>query len=156
MLWNSDEGDANLKVTGRTSKNAANFAAYINAGYDAVKAVYPKAKVIVHVDKGQNLGATIPGSTISLKENGAKVGCHRYCRFIQTRLPTNLAAGYADELSLLTSRLFLPSMATAMSSSLKSVWWWGSDQAAPLMKKMVDGCKAISTCEGIFYWEPEV
>lgn len=34
--------------------------------------------------------------------------------------------------------------------------WWGSDQAAPLMKKMVDGCKKISTCEGIFYWEPEV
>ena len=34
--------------------------------------------------------------------------------------------------------------------------WWGSDQAAPMMKKMVDGCKAISTCEGIFYWEPEV
>ena len=21
---------------------------------------------------------------------------------------------------------------------------------------MVDGCKAIPTCEGIFYWEPEV
>ena len=25
----------------RASKNAANFAAYVNAGYEAVKAVYP-------------------------------------------------------------------------------------------------------------------
>ena len=44
--------------TGRASKNMANFAAYINAGYDAVKAVYPEAKVIVHLDKGNNLGIT--------------------------------------------------------------------------------------------------
>ena len=51
MLFNSDEA-----VTGQVSKNAANFAAYINAGYDAVKAVYPQAKVIVHVDEGHNLG----------------------------------------------------------------------------------------------------
>jgi arabinogalactan endo-1,4-beta-galactosidase len=51
MLFNSDEA-----VTGQVSKNAANFAAYVNAGYDAVKAVYPQAKVIVHVDEGNNLG----------------------------------------------------------------------------------------------------
>ena len=38
MLWNSDEA-----VTAQVSKNAANFAAYINAGYDAVKEVYPNA-----------------------------------------------------------------------------------------------------------------
>ena len=33
---------------------------------------------------------------------------------------------------------------------------WNSDQAEPMMKKMVEGCKAITTCEGVFYWEPEV
>ena len=51
MLFSSDEA-----VTGKASKNAANFAAYVNAGYDAVKEVYPQAKVIVHVDEGNNLG----------------------------------------------------------------------------------------------------
>ena len=51
MLFSSDEA-----VTGKASKNAANFAAYVNAGYDAVKAVYPQAKVVVHVDEGNNLG----------------------------------------------------------------------------------------------------
>ncbi len=33
---------------------------------------------------------------------------------------------------------------------------WNSENAAPFLKKMVDGCKAISTCEGVFYWELEV
>ena len=51
MLFNGDEA-----CNRSASKNAANFAAYINAGYDAVKAVYPQAKVIVHVDEGNNLG----------------------------------------------------------------------------------------------------
>ena len=30
-----------------------------------------------------------------------------------------------------------------------------SQQAAAMMKKMVDGCKAKPECLGIFYWEPE-
>ena len=34
------KNSASEAVTGQVSKNAANFAAYINAGYDAVKAVY--------------------------------------------------------------------------------------------------------------------
>lgn len=51
MLWN----DQDVSVTGRCSKNAANFAAYVNAGYDAVKDVYPSAKVIVHIDEGNTL-----------------------------------------------------------------------------------------------------
>lgn len=34
--------------------NAGEFPRYLNAGYDAVKAVYPDAQVIVHLDKGQD------------------------------------------------------------------------------------------------------
>lgn len=32
---------------------------------------------------------------------------------------------------------------------------WNSENAAPFLKKMVDGCKIISACDGVFYWEPE-
>ena len=32
---------------------------------------------------------------------------------------------------------------------------WDSENAAAMMKKMVDGCKANASCLGIFYWEPE-
>lgn len=35
---------------------SGNFTKLVNAGYDAVKEVYPDAKVIVHTDKGNDLG----------------------------------------------------------------------------------------------------
>jgi len=44
MLWED----------GRASTNMANYAALTNSGYNAVKAVFPKAKVIVHLDNGYN------------------------------------------------------------------------------------------------------
>ena len=40
---------------GSASSNMENYAELSDAGYDAVKAVYPDAKVIVHVDKGDYL-----------------------------------------------------------------------------------------------------
>ncbi len=151
MLWNDAEGDAALKVTGRASKNMANFAAYINAGYDAVKAVYPEAKVIVHLDKGNNLGQ-YTWMFDGLKQKGAKwdvIGMSLYPDWITDQT-------WEKYLMLVsaTSRPF-PVNTTAMSSSQRSVWSGDSENAAPFLKKMVDGCKAISTCEGVFYWEPE-
>ena len=41
---------------GRTSEQDTNLARLINAGYDAVKAVDPQTRVIVHVDRGDNNG----------------------------------------------------------------------------------------------------
>ena len=35
-------------------QNANEFPRYFNAGYEAAKAVYPKAEVIAHLDKGEN------------------------------------------------------------------------------------------------------
>jgi len=42
MLWND----------GRASTSMANFASLITSGYNAVKAVFPSAKVIVHISNG--------------------------------------------------------------------------------------------------------
>ena len=71
MLWNDADGADALAVTGRASKNMANFAAYVNAGYNAVKAVYPDAKVIVHLDKGNKL-SQYTWMFDGLKQHGAK------------------------------------------------------------------------------------
>lgn len=109
MLFNSDEA-----VTGQVSKNAANFAAYINAGYDAVKEVYPNAKVIVHVDKGQDLGG-LTWLYDNLKEM-VESGMSSDCLFIRKMITGRVMQRVVS----LTSRLFLPCMART-SSSLKSV-----------------------------------
>ena len=144
MLFNSDEA-----VTGQVSKNAANFAAYVNAGYDAVKAVYPQAKVVVHVDEGNNLGryTWLFGE---LKKKGGKWDIIGMSLYPEDNNWQDLTTNCLNNIKTLSEQYNCNVIVSEIGM------WWGSDQAAPMMKKMVDGCKAITTCEGIFYWEPEV
>lgn len=149
MLWNDEAGDAALKVTGRASKNMANFVAYINAGYDAVKAIYPEAKVIVHLDKGNNL-SQYTWMFDGLKQNGAKWDVIGMSLYPEDSNWTELTDNCLANIQTLSDKYNCDVVISEIGMN------WDSDQAAPMMKKMVDGCKAISTCEGIFYWEPEV
>lgn len=61
MLW----------LEGRASTSMASFAQLVNAGYDAVKAVFPSAKVIVHVSNGWDNGL-FRWLFDGLKNNGGK------------------------------------------------------------------------------------
>ena len=56
---------------GRASTNMANFAQLVNAGYDAVKAVFASAKVIVHVSNGWD-NSLFRWMFDGLKNNGGK------------------------------------------------------------------------------------
>jgi arabinogalactan endo-1,4-beta-galactosidase len=50
----NETNDGMLWPEGKASVNMNNFAQLVNAGYDAVKSVFPSAKVIVHVSNGWN------------------------------------------------------------------------------------------------------
>ncbi len=50
----NETNDGMLWPEGRASTNMNNFARLINASYDAVKSVFPSAKVIVHISNGYN------------------------------------------------------------------------------------------------------
>ena len=145
MLWN----DADDQVTGRCSKNASNFSAYINAGYDAVKAVYPQAKVIVHIDEGNNLGR-YTWIFDKLKNHGGKWDVIGMSLYPEDNNWTELTDNCLANIKTLSQKYNCDVIISEIGMA------WDSEQAAPMMKKMVDGCKAISACEGIFYWEPEV
>lgn len=147
MLWNDDD----VTVTGRASKNMANFAAYVTAGYDAVKTVYPNAKVIVHLDKGNNLGR-YTSIFDGLKNNGGKwdvIGMSLYPDWVTDQTWEQVAENCLNNISTLSARYGCD----VILSEVGMVW--NSENAAPFLKKVVDGCKAISACEGVFYWEPE-
>ena len=145
MLWNDDD----VNVTGRCSKNASNFSAYITAGYDAVKAVYPQAKVIVHIDEGNNLGR-YTWIFDELKNHGGKWDVIGMSLYPEDDNWTELTDNCLANIKTLSDKYNCDVVISEIGMN------WNSNQAAPMMKKMVDGCKAISTCEGIFYWEPEV
>ena len=48
----NETNDGMLWETGRASKDMATFAAMINAGYKAIKDIFPASKVIVHISNG--------------------------------------------------------------------------------------------------------
>ncbi len=157
MLWGKNTGTVtspkydkeDAAVSGRCSKNPSNFAAYVNAGYDAVKAVYPKAKVVVHVDEGQTL-SRYTWLFGQLKNKGGKwdvIGMSLY--------PDDSTwQTYANNCLANITSLSKTYGCNVVISEIGMQY--DSSYASTFMKKMVDGCKAISTCEGIFYWEPEV
>lgn len=67
----NETNDGLLWPEGKASTNMANYAAFIAAGYDAVKAVFPSAKVIVHLSNGWD-NALFRWNLDGLKNNGAK------------------------------------------------------------------------------------
>lgn len=67
----NETNDGMLWPEGRASTNMANYAQLINAGYDAVKAVFSSAKVIVHLSNGWDNGL-FRWSFDNLKANGGK------------------------------------------------------------------------------------
>jgi arabinogalactan endo-1,4-beta-galactosidase len=67
----NETNDGLLWEDGRASSNMRNYALLINAGYDAVKAVSPATKVIVHVSNGWDNGL-FRWNFDGLKNNGGK------------------------------------------------------------------------------------
>lgn len=52
----NETNDGMLWETGRASRDMSAFASMVNAGHDAVKEVFPSAKVIVHISNGFDNG----------------------------------------------------------------------------------------------------
>lgn len=67
----NETNDGLLWPEGKASTNMANYAQFITAGYDAVKAVFPEAKVIVHLSNGWD-NALFRWNLDGLKAAGAK------------------------------------------------------------------------------------
>lgn len=67
----NETNDGMLWPEGKASTNMANYAQFITAGYDAVKTVFPSAKVIVHLSNGWD-NVLFRWSFDGLKNNGGK------------------------------------------------------------------------------------
>lgn len=67
----NETGNGMLWPYGKADSNPAGYAKLVNAGYDAVKSVCPDAKVIIHLQNGQDSGLFTWLFDI-LKKNGAR------------------------------------------------------------------------------------
>lgn len=141
MLWDEGKAESNMK----------NYAELNNAGYDAVKGVFPNAKVIVHLQSGDN-NSMYRWLFDGLKANRGKwdvIGMSLYpskenWKQMNTACINNmndLIARYSSEVVL--CEVGMP--------------WDDAETAKSFLTDLITRSKAIANnkCLGIFYWEPQ-
>ncbi len=147
----NETNDGMLWPDGKASVNMANFAALVNAGYNAVKAVNDSIKVIVHISNGYN-NELFRWVFDGLKANGAHwdiVGMSLY--------PTNTNwQSYNDSC--------LVNMNDMISRYGKQVMicevGMPANQASicqSFLTDLIQKTKSVTNHNalGVFYWEPE-
>lgn len=144
MLW--PEGKASTSSTGMNS-----FAQMVNAGYDAVKSVFPTAKVIVHVSNGWN------NSLFRWMFDGLQVNGAKYDVIGMSLYPT--AANWAT-----VNTQCLANMNDMVSRYNKEVMvvevgmpWDSSDACKSFLSDLITKTLSVAGGKGlgVLYWEPQ-
>lgn len=144
--------------TGKVSNGGAfNFATLANAGYDAVKSVYPDALVIIHHSNAQSLGENQWFFNL-IDAAGCKfdmMGFSLYPSYWDDSIK-----GYPDWTPYCSSALStFQTMHTSYDKPVMLVEF-GMPASEPAkakaaMQYLLDGVKTCDWFKGIFYWEPE-
>ena len=147
----NETNDGMLWPEGRASTNMSNFATLISAGYDAVKNVFPSAKVIVHISNG------FDNKLFRWMFDGLTANAAKYDIIGMSMYPT--AANWATYNSQC-----LTNMNDMVSRYNKQVMvveagmsWTDSTTCNAFLTDLIAKTKAVSGKSGlgVMYWEPE-
>ncbi len=147
----NETNDGMLWPEGRASTNMANFAQLINAGYDAVKAVFSSAKVIVHISNG-NDNALFRWMFDGLKANGAKydvIGMSLY--------PTVINWANTNALCLMNMNDMVARYGKEVMVVEVGMSWTNAVECNAFITDLIAKTKSVSSGKGIglLYWEPQ-
>jgi arabinogalactan endo-1,4-beta-galactosidase len=147
----NETGNGMLWDDGKASTSMAQYAALNNAGYDAVKSVFPNAKVIVHVQNGQT-NSTFRWLFDGLKNNGGKwdvIGMSLYPTAETWQDFNNKCINNINDMII---RYGSETMICETGMP-----WDDAATAKLFLTDLITRTKAISNnkCLGVFYWEPQ-
>ena len=133
---------------GKIADNA-NYAELTNAGYDAVKAIFPDSKVIVHIDSGDNLGLYTYVFDY-LKAHGGKYDMIGMSLYPSADNWQQIVNSCVSNISSLYQTYQKPVMVCeiGMDYDLAAI-------CRQAITSLMEKGQATSHLEGIFYWEPE-
>lgn len=128
--------------------NGDNFTQMVNAGYDAVKAVFPDALVIVHLDSGDQLGLYTRVFDKLAAEGGKydMIGMSLYPAVDTWEKNVN---DMLANVKTLQTKYGKPVMLCEIGLDYRE-----SETADKMMRKIVSEGAAIDL-KGVFWWEPE-
>lgn len=126
----------------------ANFTALVNAGNDAVKAIFPEAKTIVHLDSGDNIWYynRIFGALQSNGGNYDMIGMSLYPEALTWQ---SLVSSMLDNVATLYATYGKPVMLCEIGMSYDE-----ADACNAAIAEILSKASSLPL-EGVFYWEPE-
>lgn len=154
MLWDTDATISgttyDIETNGVTYKtNQQNFADFITTGCEAVKAVCPNAKVVVHLQNGQDNYLFIWIFDI-LKTYNADYDVIGMSLYPETTTWRTMTSACVSNMKSMISRYGKEVMVCEVGMS-----WDEAITAKSFLTELITQSKAIDGCLGVFYWEPE-
>lgn len=149
----NETNDGMLWPDGRASTNMANYAQLVNAGYTAVKTVFPTTKVIVHVSNGWD-NSLFQWNIGGLLAQGAQfdvIGMSLY--------PSYVSAGWA-----VANQQCLANMNDMVSRFNKEVMvveigmpWDDAANCRAFISDLINKTQSVTGNKGlgVLYWEPQ-
>jgi len=147
----NETGNGMLWEDGKASTNMKNYAALNNAGYDAIKEIFPDAKVIVHLQNGYD-NSLFRWLFDGLKNNGGKwdaIGMSLYPNVNNWKtLNEQCLTNISDIISRYGSEVMICEVGMP---------WDQAETSKAFLADLMAKAKAVpnNKCLGIFYWEPE-
>lgn len=147
----NETGNGMLWEDGKASVNMKNYTELSNAGYDAVKAIFPDAKVIIHLQNGYD-NSLFRWLFDGLKSNGGKwdvIGMSLYPSTTNwAALDTQCLANMNDMVQRYGSEVMICEVGMSYDAP---------DACNAFLKDIIAKTKSVTQNKGlgVFYWEPE-
>ena len=147
----NETNDGMLWPDGRASLNMSNFAQLVNAGYDAVKAVFPTAKVIVHLSNGYD-NALFRWVFDGLTTNAARYDVIGMSLYPNTTNWSSLNTQSLANMNDLVSRYNKEVMVVEAGMP-----WNSPSESNAFLTDLIAKTKSVTGNKGlgVLYWEPE-
>jgi len=147
----NETNDGMLWPDGKASTNMGNFAQLVNAGYDAVKGVFPSAKVIVHISNGYD-NSLFRWMFDGLKTNGAKYDVIGMSLYPSTSNWSTYNTQCLTNMNDMVSRYGKEVMVVEVGMP-----WDSPNDCNSFLSDLITKIKSVPNGKGLglLYWEPE-
>ena len=135
-----------------------NYTDLTNAGYDAVKSVYPDAKVIVHLDGGHDYSLYTRIFSV-LKANGGKydmIGLSLYpCWWNSEKNDFDTDWKPNTDACIQNISKVYEAYGKEVMICETGMPVTNPENAKAMLTYLLEKTKALECCKGVFYWEPQ-